>query len=87
MKKILLASTALVGFAGAAAAAEITLSGYAEIGIAPTTPSPGSCRANVWPKANVPSGAGCWSFPAVVARHSLAAYKFCKKTSKASSGR
>lgn len=33
MKKILLASTALVGFAGAAAAAEITLSGYAEIGI------------------------------------------------------
>lgn len=33
MKKILLASTALVGFAGAAAA-EITLSGYAEIGIA-----------------------------------------------------
>lgn len=33
MKKILLASTALVGFAGAAAAAEIKLSGYAEIGI------------------------------------------------------
>ncbi|OYX45145.1 MAG: hypothetical protein B7Z02_02560 [Rhodobacterales bacterium 32-67-9] len=32
MKKILLASTALVGFAGAAAA-EISLSGYAEIGI------------------------------------------------------
>jgi outer membrane protein OmpU len=32
MKKILLASTALVGMAGAAAA-EITLSGYAEIGI------------------------------------------------------
>jgi len=34
MKKILLASTALVGFAGAAAAAEVTLSGYAEMGIA-----------------------------------------------------
>lgn len=34
MKKLLLASTALVGFAGAAAAAEIKLSGYAEIGIA-----------------------------------------------------
>ncbi len=34
MKKLLLASTALVGFAGAAAAAEITMSGYAEIGIA-----------------------------------------------------
>lgn len=34
MKKILLASTALVGFAGAAAAAEVKLSGYAEIGIA-----------------------------------------------------
>lgn len=33
MKKILLASTAIVGFAGAASAAEITLSGYAEIGI------------------------------------------------------
>jgi len=33
MKKILLASTALVGFAGAAAAAEIKLSGYAEMGI------------------------------------------------------
>lgn len=33
MKKILLASTAFVGFAGAAAA-EISLSGYAEIGIA-----------------------------------------------------
>ena len=32
MKKILLASTALVGFAGAAAA-EVSLSGYAEIGI------------------------------------------------------
>lgn len=32
MKKILLASTALVGFAGAAAA-EITLDGYAEIGV------------------------------------------------------
>ncbi|MEZ5777452.1 MAG: porin [Paracoccaceae bacterium] len=32
MKKLLLASTALVGFAGAAAA-EVTLSGYAEIGI------------------------------------------------------
>ena len=32
MKKVLLASTALVGFAGAAAA-EVTLSGYAEIGI------------------------------------------------------
>ena len=32
MKKLLLASTALVGMAGAAAA-EITLSGYAEIGI------------------------------------------------------
>ncbi|MDI3338651.1 porin [Defluviimonas aestuarii] len=34
MKKILLASTAIVGFAGAASAAEITLSGYAEVGIA-----------------------------------------------------
>ncbi|WP_168732992.1 porin [Aliigemmobacter aestuarii] len=33
MKKILLASTALVGFAGAAAA-EVSLSGYAEMGIA-----------------------------------------------------
>ena len=33
MKKLLLASTALVGFAGAAAAAEVTLSGYAEMGI------------------------------------------------------
>lgn len=33
MKKILLASTAIVGFAGAAAAAEIKLSGYAEIGV------------------------------------------------------
>ena len=33
MKKLLLASTALVGMTGAAAAAEITLSGYAEIGI------------------------------------------------------
>ncbi len=33
MKKILLATTALVGFAGAAAA-EITMSGYAEMGIA-----------------------------------------------------
>lgn len=33
MKKILLATTALVGFTGAAAA-EVTLSGYAEIGIA-----------------------------------------------------
>ncbi|WP_284164689.1 porin [Frigidibacter sp. SD6-1] len=33
MKKILLATTALVGFAGAAAA-EVSLSGYAEIGIA-----------------------------------------------------
>ena len=32
MKKILLATTALVGFAGAAAA-EVTLSGYAEIGV------------------------------------------------------
>ena len=33
MKKLLLASTALVGMVGAAAAAEIKLSGYAEIGI------------------------------------------------------
>lgn len=33
MKKLLLASTALVGMAGVAAAAEIKLSGYAEIGI------------------------------------------------------
>ena len=33
MKKLLLASTAIVGFAGAASAAEITISGYAEIGI------------------------------------------------------
>ncbi|MGC1486659.1 MAG: porin, partial [Albidovulum sp.] len=32
MKKVLLATTALIGFAGAAAA-EITLSGYAEIGV------------------------------------------------------
>ncbi|HEX9858652.1 MAG TPA: porin, partial [Paracoccaceae bacterium] len=33
MKKILLATTALVGFAGAAAA-EVALTGYAEIGVA-----------------------------------------------------
>lgn len=33
MKKILLATTAIVGFAGAATAAEIRLSGYAEMGI------------------------------------------------------
>lgn len=33
MKKILLATTAIVGFAGVASAAEIKLSGYAEIGI------------------------------------------------------
>lgn len=33
MKKILLATTAIVGFAGAASAAEIRLSGYAEMGI------------------------------------------------------
>ncbi len=59
MKKILLATTALVGFAGAAAA-EIKLTGYAEIGVAggsgdldPVTPGVQDFGTQFWNDLNV----------------------------------
>ncbi len=52
MKKILLATTALVGFAGAAAA-EVKLSGYAEIGVVGGSGGPSAIETQFWNDLNV----------------------------------